>query len=237
MILFAAAYSAAVTTVTIKPRNVIDNTNGVDVIDNKLAVTGYSYIDQIREGNIPGHEFLHVRGHSHVVGAVDQELSALSTAGFGNWPAAAAGAVLVSTSEQDVVAGTGARSIIIRGLDANWVSATATVVPTGDTPTAATSQTFIRVYEIEVVTAGSGHTNDGDITLSISGTNIIKMFEDHSTSEAGRRTVPAGKVMYLENLEGSAIGNKEVTYHVFCRNNAIADSPFLLRASWHSKDG
>jgi hypothetical protein len=208
-----------------------------EAVNGRMFNTAAQYIDQIREGNVPDHTYVHIRGHAHAIGATDQELSALATAGFGNWPAAAAGAVLVSSDAQDNAAGTGARSVIVRGLDTNWAAATATIVPTGVTPTAATAQTFIRINEVEVVTAGSGLTNAGDLTISVGGANILKVFLDHSTSDAGRYSVPADMKMYLSNIEASAVGNKEVTYHIFCRDTKVANGAFQLRASWHSKDG
>lgn len=217
-----------------------DSTTSVEVVDRKLMSVDSGWLHAIMANNVEGHIYKKLNAHSHSVGTADQELSALGTAGFGNWSAAAAGAVIVSTSAQDASGGTGATLIIVRGLDdvaGEWVAATTTITPTGTTPTGASAQTFIRVDEIEVVTAGTGLTNDGDITLSISGTNIIKMYADHSTSETGRFTIPSGYKGHFQNPEASAIGNKEMTYHIFCRDNTVANSPFLLRASWHSKDG
>lgn len=210
------------------------------VQDNKIMGVDVGFLHQIMAGNIPGHTYRNVRGHSHSVGTVDQEISALNTLGFGNWPSAAAGVVIVSDDAQDNAAGTGARSIIIRGLDdvgGEWVAATATVIPTGVTPTAATAQTFIRINEIEVVTAGSGLTNAGVITASISGADIMEIYEDHSTAEAGRFTIASGEEGHFQNPEASAVGTKAMTYHIFCRDNTVADAPFKLRASWHSLDG
>lgn len=215
--------------------------DGIDtsmVVDNKISVINMSHLDAARHGLLSDHTYLNVRGHNHSIGTVDEEVSALGTLVWGNWPAAAAGAVLVSTDNvEDNSGGTGALTVIVRGLDANWAEATATVTMTGTTPTAATAQTFIRINEIEVVTAGSALSNVGVITVSISGTNIMSIYAKHTTSDAGRYTIPAGKTGYFENPEGSGIGNKEITFHIFCRDNTVANTPFLLRASWHSKDG
>lgn len=215
------------------------STNTATVTSNKLGTIAYPYLEQILEGNIPDHTYVHVRGHSHSIGTADQELSALGVAGFGVWPSAAAGAVLVSTDVDDDgdPADTGARTVIVRGLDENWALATETVTMNGTTPTTATTVTFIRINEIEVVTAGTTLTNEGDITASISGTNIIRIYAEHTTSDSGKYTIPANYTGYFQNLEASAIGNKEMTYHIFCRDMTVADSPFLLRSSWHSKDG
>lgn len=236
--LMIATIGWPLTSVTIKQHP--EATDSVDVNAQKLMVVDAGYIHQIREGNIPGHDYVHIRGHSHSVGTADQELSALGTAGFGNWPVAAAGAVIVSTDAQDNAAGTGARSIIVRGFDdvgGSWVDVTTTIIPTGVAPTAASAQEFIRINEIEVVTAGTGLTNAGDITVSVGGTNIMLIYADHSTSDAGRRSVASNNEMHLGNIEASGIGNKEMTFHIFCRDTTVTNAAFQLRASWHSKDG
>lgn len=216
--------------------------DGIDtsmVIDNKIAVINMSHLDAARHGILTDHTYLNVRGHNHALGTVDEEISALGTLVWGNWPAAAAGVVLVSTDVNDDgdPVSTGARTVIVRGLDANWAEQEVTITMNGTTATTVTTETFIRIHELEVVTAGSSLSNEGVITASIGGTDIIAMYAKHTTSEAGRFTVPAGKTGYFQNIEGSAVGNQEVTYHIFCRDNSVANKPFLLRFSWHSKNG
>lgn len=218
----------------------IPGPQGFENIGGKISAIDAGYLNQIREGNVLNHEYFHIRGHSHSIGTGDQELSALGTAGFGNWPSAAAGVILVSADAQDGVAGTGALTVIVKGLDdvaGDWVPATTTITMDGTTPTVVSAQTFIRIHEIQVVTVGANLSNEGDITASISGTDIIAVYANHSCSDSGRITISTGKIGYFENPEGSAIGNKEMTYHIFCRDNVVANSPFLLRTSWHSKDG
>lgn len=219
--------------------------NTLRTLGSKLGVVDSGWLHEVMAGNIAGHTYIRVNGHSHSVGTADQELSALNELGFGFWPTAAAGAVLVSDDAQDNAAGTGARSVIVRGLDSNWNLATATIIPTGVTPTAATAQTFIRINEVEVITSGlrtvgtNGEirSNKGTLTVSIGGKDIMKVYPDHTTSDAGRYTVPAGYEGHFQNLEGSSRGNKALTYHIFCRDNAVTDATFQLRASWHSLDG
>lgn len=186
--LLIAVNAYALTSVEIKSTG---NATGVEVLNSKLMTISSSFLHQIMSGNIDGHVYAKVRGHSHSIGTADQEISALNTAGFGNWPSAAAGVVIVSDNAADAVAGTGATLITITGLDANWEAATTTVVPTGLTPTTATAQTFIRINQIEATTAGSELTNVGTITASISGTDIMEIYPEHSTSDAGRITIPA----------------------------------------------
>lgn len=83
-------------------------------------------------------------------------------------PAAAAAASIVSASTADAAAGTGARTVLVTGLDANYLDVTETVTLNGTTPVNLSAQ-LLRCNRIEVITAGSGRTNAGDITLSIGG--------------------------------------------------------------------
>lgn len=217
----------------------------IKTIGGLTTTVDQGWLHLIMAGQVPGHTYVRVNGHSHGVGLVDQELSALNELGFGFWPTAAAGAVLVSDDAADAAAGTGARSVIVRGLDANWDQVTATIVPTGLTPTAATAQTFIRINEVEVIdsglrtagTNGEVRSNKGTLTVSIGGKDIMEVYPNHSTSDAGRYTVPAGYEGHFQNLEGSSRGNKALTYHIFCRDNTVSNAAFQLRASWHSLDG
>lgn len=218
-----------------------DNTDGgyLKSADGKLLVADTGFLHEVMSGNVANHNYIKIKGHSHSVGTSEQELSALGTADFGNWPAAAAGVVLVSTDVDDDgdPADTGARTVTVSGLDANWAEQEVTITMNGTTPTTVTAETFIRIHELEVATAGTSLTNEGVITASISGTNIIRTYAEHSTSESGRYTVPAGKEAHFQNAEASNVGNKATTYHVFCRDNAVPNAPFQLRLSWHSSEG
>ena len=211
------------------------------VIDDKIIVIDAGLLHQVMSGNIPGHIYKKIRAHSHAVGTADQEISALNVVGFGNWPSTGGVVSVVSDNAADAAAGTGARSIIVRGLlKTTWAEDTETVVPNGVNPVTTTKE-FIRINELEVVTSGLVGTtiksNVGTITASIGADDIIEIYPQHSTSDAGRITIPAGYEGHFQNPEASAIGNKAMTYHIFCRDNTVTDAAFQLRGSWSSLDG
>jgi hypothetical protein len=212
-------------------------TSTVDVVGGKAFNIAVEYIDQIREGNIPNHTYVRIQGNNLAVSTALEEISDLGTVGYGNWPAAAVGAILVSDDVADDSAGTGARTVIVRGLNSSYVAASETVTMDGTTPATITTQTFIRIHELEVVTAGSGLANAGTITASISGTDIIALLPGHSKSMSGRYTVPADNTLYLENPEVSVIGTKQCAAHIFTRNTQVANSPFILQRIWQAQDG
>lgn len=69
---------------------------------------------------------------------------------------------LTSSSANDAAAGTGARTVKVYGLDANYKFATETVTLNGQTAVTTTG-TFYRVFGIQVITTGTGRKNAGDI--------------------------------------------------------------------------
>lgn len=67
-----------------------------------------------------------------------------------------------STNANDTAAGTGARTVLITGLDENYNDVTESIILNGLTGVNTTKQ-FIRVFKVRVTTAGSGATAAGDI--------------------------------------------------------------------------
>ncbi len=72
-----------------------------------------------------------------------------------------------SSSANDTSAGTGARTITITGLDANFDSISEVVTMNGQTPVT-TTNAFLRVHFVTIKACGSLMTNAGDIWVSIS---------------------------------------------------------------------
>jgi hypothetical protein len=72
---------------------------------------------------------------------------------------------IVSTSANDTSAGTGAQSIVIYGVDANWKSQTVVVTLNGLTPVV-TAEEWMGVNRIAIYLAGSGGVNAGTITAT-----------------------------------------------------------------------
>ena len=87
---------------------------------------------------------------------------------------------LVSADANDALAGTGARSVKVTGLDGSYAAQTETVNLNGVT-TVTTTNSFLVVYRIEVTAVGSGATNAGIITAQ--STTSSKVF---AAIEAGR---------------------------------------------------
>jgi hypothetical protein len=139
--------------------------------------------------------------------------------GAKTWPAAAVALEVSSSDIDDTSAGTGAQTVTIEGLDANYAEISETVDMNGQTVDAGstTTATFLRVNRMFVATAGTTNTNEGTIYTS-TGTQTAGVPTDLTTvqasiapnegqSEHAAYTIPAGKTGYLHGV------------HVSCHDN------------------
>ena len=103
---------------------------------------------------------------------------------------------VVSSSADDDSAGTGARTIRVDGLDANWDMLSETVTLDGTTPVTTTGE-FIRINAVEVTTVGTGRTNAGDITLRDAGAGATRSYiaTGRGRAETGMVSVPRNHMM------------------------------------------
>lgn len=108
-------------------------------------------------------------------------------------PAAAAATTIVSSSANDTAAGTGARTVLVTGLDASRNVITETVTMNGTTPVALTAE-FFRINKIEVMTAGSGLVNEGLLTAQINSQNAGGVAAETGISNDGFYSMPNSSV-------------------------------------------
>jgi len=124
--------------------------------------------------------------------------------GVYSYPAIAGVMYVSSSSTNDTSVGTGARTVYVQGLDADYNTISETVTLNGQTQVA-TSGSFLRVFRAYVATAGSGGTNAGDIYVGTSGatagvptsTYYAKITASEAQTLMAVYTVPAGKTLYL----------------------------------------
>ena len=154
-----------------------------------------------------------------------------------------------SSSANDTSAGTGARTIVVQGLDANYNEVSETVTMNGQTAVTMTAA-FLRVNYAYVATAGSGNSAAGDIyigtgtvTTGVPATvyDIIKL--DYNVTTTGSYTIPAGYTGYVSQglfSTGQASGSTQVQGRLMTRgtdnsrrtaaittlNNGVADYMF-----------
>jgi hypothetical protein len=168
---------------------------------------------------------------------------------------AAATVGIASTDTNDTSAGTGARTVEVSGLDANFADISETVTLNGQTKVD-TTQEFLRVTRLKVLTAGSGDANAGVIhcgtgafTLGVPAVKLIQIAIGDNQTLFASYTVPQGVTAHLRalNLSGGrstgatqAIVTVEIVaretgavFQVKWKQNLIADNisiPFMRGA-------
>jgi len=181
---------------------------------------------QVSRGQIAGHRALHIFGANF---AVSTTLSTVWSNGAGvcAYPTTATAVKVNSTATEDDVASTGARTVMVWGLDANYDEISEVVELDGRTQVE-TDAEFLRVFGVQVLSAGSGATAAGSIYV---GTGALdqnfkptvvysKAALGDNASLNGFYTVPAGHAAYLTYgsiSTGSAVNNKFVTGRLIIR--------------------
>lgn len=179
---------------------------------------------QVSRGQIQGHRNVTVFGFNPDVDAA--QVSVWPLPSLITFPAAAIQMTVSSTSADDTSAGTGARTVVVQGLDANYNEVTETVTMNGQTAVTMTAS-LLRVNYAYVRTAGSGNSAAGDIyigtgtvTAGVPATvyDIIKF--DYNNTTTGSYTVPAGYKAYLSQglfSTGQAGGSNSVQGRLLSR--------------------
>jgi len=125
---------------------------------------GQEYFDQVAAGLVPGEASDDKFGHNPDIdsGTVEDVWD-----GGGIWaqPTVARIHNLASTDVNDTLLGTGARQVTVFGLDGSYVlqSENVDLDGTSDAPTA---NSYIMIYRLRVIAAGSGGANAGTITAT-----------------------------------------------------------------------
>ena len=156
---------------------------------------------QVSRGQIPGHRSVAVFGYNPDVDTA--RVTVWPRSGILTFPSPAAQLKVSSSNVNDTAAGTGARTVFVAGLDANYNEISETVTLAGQTAVL-TSQAFLHINDAYVATAGSGLSAAGDIyfgagtvTSGVPATvyDLIKF--DYNQRITGSYTVPAGYTAYL----------------------------------------
>ena len=146
--------------------------------------------------------------------------------------AAAAGVLdITSSATTDAAGQTGAITMRIDGLDANYEEISEVVTLTGQT-IANSVGSFLRVNNAIVLTGGSSGFNDGDIYITQTGgshssgvpTDLDLVDEKipagFSQSESTLYTVPLGKTFFIHTVAIFMTAGKSVTFRGCARNPA-----------------
>lgn len=128
---------------------------------------------------------------------------------------------VLSSSANDAAAGTGLRTVTIQGLNQDWVQTSETLTLNGLTPVQSVN-TYRRVHTMRGVTAGSGGSNAGTITVRHATTEadvFLVMQIGYNQTNCAAYTIPAGYKGYLMSSFGTLRGT----------NTGTADCVFAIR--------
>jgi hypothetical protein len=203
----------------------------------KTRVVNNSYWEEITEQEIPDHDIVRVFGSHVAVGLTETILSEAAT-GQQFYLAAADEVVATSSSNSDSAGGTGALTLLVRGLTvdgSDWNVDTDTITLTGEPGTGTTTKKFIRVFDAETLTAGSAGANVGTITLTDQGATgtFMKMTPGHNKTKAAVYTVPTGKELMIRNLWATTAGTKSIEVHLYKRT---VGGVFVLETEFSLQD-
>ena len=189
---------------------------------NAMPVTGTVHA----QGMPIGASYLRRFGVNDSVGAAHELVDSVGAA-TPYMPLTAVTVEAVSSSNADNVAGAGALTILVTGLDANFDQKTSTITLTGTTP--AVDSTFIRVTKVEVATVGTyGGSNLGTITIRASGgTTFLTIPVGYGQSFSSHFCVPRGYYGAVTGANLSIDSNKTVDVIVRARDHAnVTVAPF-----------
>jgi len=174
-------------------------------------------------------------------GDVDAAEDIFAAGGSIPWAASAQSLEVLSSSTDDDGApvGTGARTVRIEGVDADWNFKTQDAVLDGTSAVALTG-TWLRVNKVRVLTAGSTFSNVGTITVRIAaaGATWVTIPATVSESDGAFYSVPNGYRLIVTSIQASVSSAGTITYGLFVQNGGVqairlpaifvlANSPFV----------
>ena len=176
--------------------------NQLDAALRNAMTVQEPYELQVAKGQVVGASTVNKFGSNPDVGTTEETI--WTNGGNITWPAAAFTAYIVSSDAADASAGTGARTVTVSGLDADYKVKTASVTLNG-TSAVAISGTWLRINRAFVTSSGTGGGAAGTITIQDVGATVV-----YANLSAGNQTqmavytVPAGHTLYLDQITFTA---------------------------------
>lgn len=127
---------------------------------------------------------------------------------------------IISTDAQDNPSGTGAKMVIIYGIDINWNPITDTIATNGLTVSSPSTKEFLYAFSAGIIQSGA-QTNAGNITIrkASAGATHCQINAGIGSTKKAVFPVFAGCTLYIENFrfEGTKTGtlNGEINLMVY----------------------
>ncbi len=152
------------------------------------------------------HYVLKFGGSSSIASGTERIIQAGSFPYTGFLTAATTVRIKAGGNAADTAAGVGARSIVVKGLDATGAELEETIVCAGASASTSTTGTFVRVWRCQVLTTGTyaadiDGSNVGDIVVETTGgVELATIPADRGSTSLGVYTVPLGFEGYVTAL-------------------------------------
>ena len=183
---------------------------------------------EVARGEVTGYESSALIGQNPSVGTSFEDI--WDVGGDFVYPTSGETWEVVSDNAADTSAGTGARIVLISGLDDSFVEQTETVTMNGTTPVVTVRTDWFRINNVFVISSGSGQVNAGTIDIRISGGGTIRsrIRSGRGRTLNGFFTVPAGKTLFGEQLQVIVPKNQDIIMQ--CRTLIFGTNTFVLGA-------
>jgi len=211
--------------------------------NNVNPITGGSTVDDIpfylavQQGKVPGYSMVNKFGYNSSIGSGAFE-TIWETGNDYPWQSSAVTVDVVSDDTNDDVAGTGARTLRIQGLDGSYNLAEETVDMDGTT-TVTTTQTFLRVFRMSVETAGTSGNNVGNISVTYTGGSDVAATISPGNGQTLMclYTIPASYTGYLLSMNISSGKDQEMDFKFIQRDNSVANAGFQTKQFLNVRGG
>jgi hypothetical protein len=186
------------------------------------------FLIEVSKGNIAGHSLVHKFGSNGAVGnAAYETITSIAHPGLSVINSHLTTAVTMRIKNgghvNDDAGGTGARKVMIVGLDETGAEAQEEVVTNGVANSAYTTTTFIRVFRAYVTDVGTyGGTNAGAITIRANGgIDMVIIGNAIGQTLHGMYTIPLGKTGHLLSVTLTVESLKPVSIIMFTREDIL----------------
>jgi len=199
-------------------------TTGREVSSISRVGTSEPFELQVARGQIAYHKTIFKFGFNPDVDEILETIWA--EGGLYSYLSAATVLKVSSSSTNDTSAGTGARTVELFGLDANYDEISETVTLSGQTAVN-TTQSFLRIYRMVVRSAGTGGTNagviyagTGTVTAGVPANKYATIAIGDGQTLMALWTVPRGYTAYVTQTDITVATTQ---------NNKYATVSFLAR--------
>lgn len=183
-------------------------------------IQSFPYLFSVAAGAVDGVKIIKKFGQNP---AVDSTATIWDEGGIYEYLTSAQNVSIASTSANDTELGTGARSVRVSGLDENWLEKDEVVTLNGQTPVVISGQ-YIRIFRMEVLSAGSTGSGEGTIrsgigtfTAGVPSQTLAAINNGLNQTLMAMYTVPDDKVAIFGEFFANSGKSSEVNVDSFTR--------------------